>query len=309
MLGSVEPFSPFDGTIWPVRPSIGMERQPEISGAIRAAGTALYYMPGALAGQIAAWPVHLERARSLGFRQICSAPLAQPGQRGDLFLTADFDKPDPRLGDFDSTETAIEAAAAAARKAGLDLYVDVVLDRIAMDAKDPTGYEPPRGAGALDPRRPGIDIDAAVAQFDRSDLLDRWAARLCTWKKKGVAGFRLLGLEHTPAAFVRQLVIATGGRCLAWTPGLEWPQLKELVGLGLDGVFSSTPWWDGRATWYAEEHELLRRIAPIVSPVEAPFGPRLAQRAQGDERRRLYEQALALAGATGDGLLLPMGFE
>ena len=94
-----------------------MERQPEISGAIRAAGTALYYIPGALAGQIAAWPAHLARARGLGFRQICTAPLARPGQRGDLFLTADFDKPDPRLGDFDSTEAAIEAAATAARKA------------------------------------------------------------------------------------------------------------------------------------------------------------------------------------------------
>ena len=286
-----------------------MKRQPEIPGVIRAAGTALYYMPGALAGPITTWPAHLDRARRLGFRQICTAPLARPGQRGDLFLTADFDKPDTRLGAYDTTEVAIEAAAAAARKAGLDLYVDVVLDRIAIDAMDRAGYEPPRGAGALDPRRPGIDIDAALAQFDRSDLLDRWSTRLCAWKKKGVAGFRLLGLEHTPVAFVRQLMVAVGGRCLAWTPGVDWSRLKELAGLGLDGVFSSTPWWDGRASWYIEEHELLRRVAPIISPVEAPFGPRLAQRAQGEERRRFYEQALTLAGATGDGLLMPMGFE
>ncbi|MBS0525466.1 MAG: alpha-1,4-glucan--maltose-1-phosphate maltosyltransferase [Proteobacteria bacterium] len=286
-----------------------MERQPEISGATCAAGTALYYMPGALAGQIAAWPAHLERARRLGFRQVCTAPLARPGQRGDLFLIADYDKPDPRLGGFDTTEAAMEAAATMARKAGLDLYVDVVLDRIAIDATDRTGYEPPRGAGALDPRRPGIDIDAALAQFDRSDLLDRWSTRLCAWKKRGVAGFRLLGLERTPAEFVRQLVIAVGRHCLAWTPGVEWPRLEALAGLGLDGVFASTPWWDGRAPWYVEEHELLRRIAPIIAPVEAPFGARLAQRAQGSERRTLYEQALTLAGATGDGLLMPMGFE
>src|SRR5581483_5490488 len=178
------------------RLSIGMERRPEISGAIRAAGTALYYMPGALAGQITAWPAHLDRARRLGFRAVCTAPLARPGQRGDLFLTGDFDRPDPRLGAYESTEAAIEAAAAAARKAGLDLYVDVVLDRVAMDAVDRTGYEPPRGAGALDPRRPAIDIDSALAQFERSDLLDRWAARLSAWKKKGASGFRLLGLEH-----------------------------------------------------------------------------------------------------------------
>ena len=116
-----------------------MERQPEISGVIRAAGTALYYMPGALAGPITTWPAHLERARRLGFRQVCTAPLARPGQRGDLFLTADFDKPDARLGAYDTTEVAIEAAATAARKAGIDLYIDVVLDRIAIDATDRTG--------------------------------------------------------------------------------------------------------------------------------------------------------------------------
>ena len=69
-------------------------------------------------------------------------------------------------------------------------------------------------------------------------------------------------------------------------------------------MFASTPWWDGRASWYAEEHELLRRVAPIIAPVEAPFGPRLAQRA-GSERdeRLLYEQVLQLAAATSDGLL------
>ncbi len=286
-----------------------MERRPESSGAIRAAGTALYYMPGALAGQITAWPAHLDRARGLGFHAVCTAPLARPGRRGDLFLTADFDKPDPRLGAYATTGVAVEAAAAAARKAGLDLFVDVVLDRIAIDATDRTGYEAPRGAGTLDPRRPAIDIDAAFAQFERSDVLDRWSARLNAWTKRGAVGFRLLGVEHVPVAFLRQLVSDVGGRFLAWTPGMEWPHLKELGGLGLDAVFSSTPWWDGRASWYVEEHEMLRRIAPIIAPVEAPFGPRLAQRAPADERQLLYEQALRLAGATGDGLLMPMGFE
>jgi starch synthase (maltosyl-transferring) len=285
-----------------------MERQPEISRAISAAGAALYYMPGALAGQITTWPAHFERARRLGFRQICTAPLARPGQRGDLFLAADLDKPDPRLGPYDTIEAALSAAAAAAKQAGLELLVDVVLDRIAFDAVDRTGYEPPLNPGALDPRRPSVDIDAAFAQFDRPDLLERWSSRLGTWKKKGVAGFRLLGLEHVPPEFLRQLIANVDGRFYAWTPGLEWPRLKQLAGLRLDGVFASAPWWDGRASWYIEEHEILRRIAPIISPVEAPFGPRLAQRVQGD-RRRLYEQKLKLAAATSDGLLVPMGFE
>src|SRR5690349_16143671 len=197
-----------------------MERQPEISGAIRAAGAALYYMPGALAGQIIAWPAHLTRARRLGFREICTAPLTRPGQRGDLFLAGDFDRPDPRLGAYDTTESAISAAAAAAKQAGLALLVDVVLDRIAIDAVDRTGYEPAVGAGALDPRRPSADIDAAFARFDRPDLLERWTSRLRGWRKAGVAGFRLLGLEHVPPDFLRALIKAVGGRFYGWTPGL-----------------------------------------------------------------------------------------
>jgi starch synthase (maltosyl-transferring) len=286
-----------------------MERRPELSGVIRAASTALYYVPGALAGQITAWPAHLERARGLGFRQVCTAPLTRSGQRGDIFLTADFDKPDPRLCAYDTAEAAIEQAATFTQKAGRELLIDVVLDRIAIDATDRTGYEPPPGAGALDPRRPSTDIDAALAQFGDASLLDRWSVRLSAWRKRGVAGFRLLGVEHTPPAFLRQLVATVGGRFLAWTPGVDWPHLEQLVGIGLDGVFASTPWWDGRASWYAEEHEFLRRIGPIIAPVETPFGPRLAQRAQGVERRRLYEQQLTLAAATADGLLMPMGFE
>lgn len=285
-----------------------MERQPEIPGAIRAASAALYYMPGALAGQITVWPAHLARARRLGFRQVCTAPLTRPGQRGDLFLAADFDTPDPRLGAYHSMEAALSAAASAAQKAGLELLVDVVLDRMALDSADRTGYESPLNAGALDPRRPGTDIDAVFAKFDRPELLEQWSRRLGTWKKSGIAGFRLLGLERVPTQFLRQLIANVDGHFHAWTPGLQWPRLKELAGLPLDGVFASTPWWDGRANWYVEEHEILRRIAPVSSPVEAPFGPRLAQRARGD-RRRFYEHALKLSAATADGLLIPMGFE
>ena len=86
---------------------------------------------------------------------------------------------------------------------------------MAIDATDRTGYEPPVNAGALDPRRPSADIDAAFARFDRPDLLERWARRLGAWKKAGVAGFRVLGLEHVPPEFLGQLIGAVDGR-LIW---------------------------------------------------------------------------------------------
>ena len=88
----------------------------------------------------------------------------------------------------------------------------------------------------------------------------------------------------------------------AWTPGLNWSRHADLAGIGFDGVFASTAWWDGRAAWYVEEHESLRRIAPVIGLVEAPMriGPM-------DIGQRL--RALRLAAATGDGLMMPAGFE
>src|SRR5205085_1015267 len=77
-----------------------------------------------------------------------------------------------------------------------------------------------------------------------------------------------------------------------------------------DGVFSSLPWWDRRASWFVDEHELLRRVAPVLACPEAPFDERLAARlAPGLDLRVGYAQALRIAAATGSGMLVPMGFE
>src|SRR4051812_41066385 len=101
-----------------------MERRPEVLGAIRAARRparqerlatpavsvsfpAIYYAPGPLTGPLDCWGSHLTRAQRMGFRQVCTAPLSLSGQHGDLFLAADFDKPDPRLGNYATAEAAI----------------------------------------------------------------------------------------------------------------------------------------------------------------------------------------------------------
>ena len=276
---------------------------------------AIYYMPGFLAGSVSSWTRHFERARAMGFRQICTAPVSLPGQRGDIFLTADFDAPDPRLGDYPSTSALIADLAASAQRFGLETLLDIVLDRVAVDGADRrTHTASARCTSVVDPRVASSNVEAALARFDDREasavLLAQWCERLSSWRENGVTGFRLLGLGRVPAEFLAALINGARGRFLAWTPGLAWEQLRRLPGIGLDGVFASTPWWDGRASWYAEEHELLRRVAPIIAPLEEPFGPRLAQRARsGETQRLLYKQTLQVAAATSDGLLMPMGFE
>ena len=88
---------------------------------------------------------------------------------------------------------------------------------------------------------------------------------------------------------------------------------RGLAGSGLDGVFASVPWWDGRASWFVAEHVLLRRIAPVIGmPACGLFSqatifdlllPRLltgealgALRAAGKARRRRHVIAIAGKG-------------
>src|SRR5262249_34626859 len=173
--------------------------------------------------------------------------------------------------------------------------------------------------GALDPRTDLQRVNAALARFDdpaaTRHLEQIWSARLAGWLGAGVAGFRILGLDRVPAVFLARLIQsvrneAGSGEFLGWTPGVSWVRIARLAGVGLDAVFASTPWWDGRESWYVEEHELLRRIARIVGPVEAPFGSRLAHRAHNEQQvPLLYREVLESAAATTDGLFMPMGFE
>jgi starch synthase (maltosyl-transferring) len=83
---------------------------------------------------------------------------------------------------------------------------------------------------------------------------------------------------------------------------LAWTRHVELESAGLDGVFASTAWWDGRSDWYVEELASLTRIAPVIGVAADPSRDACVDVA---ERRR----TLRLAAATTDGLLLPEGFE
>ena len=80
--------------------------------------------------------------------------------------------------------------------------------------------------------------------------------------------------------------------------------------MGFAAAFSSLPWWDGRASWFVEEHELLRTIGSVIACPEAPFGTRLARRFEdAPDQAQVYRHWLRCAVATGDGLMVPMGFE
>jgi len=290
----------------------------------RTAPPKIYYLHPLLAGPLPHWRPHLERAAGLGFTHIDIAPPFQPDGSGNVFLADDFEKPHPLLGASSPADGAVADISAACRELGLALLIDIVLDRVArggaMARSAPRWFrENVTATNTLDPRRARHEVDAADANFEDPaagpQLIAWWIDRLVRLAQAGAEGFRLLGLDRVPAAALATIVRAVrteveACKFLGWTPGIPRTRIAPLRGLGLDHVFASTPWWDGRAAWLVEEHEALRHVAPAIGVAEAPFAERLASRAgPSGSIAQIYRRALRTAAATGNGILVPMGFE
>jgi starch synthase (maltosyl-transferring) len=284
----------------------------------------IYYFHPLIAGPLDSWPKHLRRVQEMGFDTVLAAPIFAPGSTNDLFLAADHENAHPDIATSLTIDQIVSAISKTCRTHDLHLYIDVVLGRVAPGAKlaasTPNWFRPviPSVQGT-DPRGPLAEADAIYVRFDDSSVAmqfaDWWIERLCRLAAAGAGGFGCRDPHLVPAPIWRHVTGAVRDsfphcRFLAWTPGLTWPQIAALRGSGFDAAFSSVAWWDGRAPWLVEEHELLRGLGAVIGSPEAPFGPRLARKLQNSPpRRTMYRHMLIRAVATGDGLLIPAGFE
>jgi starch synthase (maltosyl-transferring) len=274
-------------------------------GQLQVRQPAIYHVH---AGSPAAeWHQRLSQAAGFGVDYVCLNPFLT--KRGSPLLVGDLGRPSPDLALAGTAEDAVRAIAKKCKQEGLRLCLDIVLDRLAADG--PTA----RGAGHLfqrhhqsdvvDPRRDRAETEAALVGPDADGLSSWWAAHLIRLADAGADAFRLLGLSFLPDGVLRAIIAATRREAAcafwAWTPGLAWSRHGELSGAGLDGVFASTAWWDGKAAWYVEELDRLARLASVIGVVgearDLPLDAGARQR------------SLRLAGATTDGLFIPQGFE
>lgn len=284
----------------------------------------IYYFHPLLAGPASGWPRHLRRSRDLGFDHVLLAPPFAPGAGGDIFLTADHERLNPAIDQGQPADRVIEEFAQACRQHGLRLLLDIVLGRAAADGSlfqsAPAWFHAPGSAGApVDPRVPRRQADAAYARFDDPDsakaLAGWWIERLDRLARAGVAGFRCEDPQLAPPSAWRHIIGASKRdhpdlRFLAWTPGLDWPSIAALTDVGFDAAFSSVAWWDGRAGWFVEEHELLRRIGSVIGCPEALFGPRLAYAVETSRHAPPpYRHLFRRAAAVSSGIMIPMGLE
>jgi starch synthase (maltosyl-transferring) len=275
----------------------------------------IYHLHPVVAGRLADWPRHFARCRSMGCDVVLLAPPFRPGASGDIFLTADHDALHPALDWDGDADAGLSHAADMAAKAGLRLWLDLAVDRVAIDAGIRDRESEWFGAGGCgappSPWRSSYRLDAAYAQLERTDVADAfgewWLERLRRWREAGIAGFRSLEPDRVPAGLWRRLIgAAPDCRFLAWTPGINRAALPQLEGIGFHHSCSSVAWWDGRGEWLVQEMAALRRIAPPIASPEPSFTERRALQA---DAAASYRMALHLAAATADGILLPMGFE
>src|SRR5580658_4602450 len=92
----------------------------------------LYYLHPLLAGPVDAWARQLDRAAAMRFDTVAIAPPFATGRAGDLFLTANHDRLDDRLGPGDAAP-ALALFSEECRSRQLLPMLDVVVDRVAIE--------------------------------------------------------------------------------------------------------------------------------------------------------------------------------
>jgi starch synthase (maltosyl-transferring) len=279
----------------------------------------IYYFDPLLAGPHRSWSVHLSRCKELGFSHLLSAPLFDPEESGDLFLSSDHERVNPAIAPASGVDSFVTEFARACHEHGLALLLDVVIGRVATDSAiarlKPEWFRRDSAGTRVDPRDLRRHGHAALARFDDPTIGKHiaawWIERLARLARAGAAGFRCEDPGALPANLWRRLI---GGvrqsvpdcRFLAWTPGLAWQTIAALSGAGFDASFSSVAWWDGRAEWLVAERELLRGFGVVIGCPEAPYAPRLTGRLQTPAE---YRHLLRRAAAISDGIMIPMGLE
>jgi len=250
----------------------------------------------------------VRRAAELNFSHLCVGPLFDLGQANDPLLVADHRRTVASLASAGTPQKVLRSIASAGDRLGLSVIVDVVLDRMAIDGvsvRELAGlYAAAPGLNPLDPRIGRHEASSAILRDDAGGRAAQWwASRLAELVSAGAKGFRLLGLRDLPGGVLRGVIDAvqekTACAIWAWTPGLEWSRYRELAEAGVSTVFASTCWWNGRAAWYVEETESLRRVAPVLGIVTPPYLKDAARPSYARLRRDL-----TLAAATTHGLFV-----
>jgi starch synthase (maltosyl-transferring) len=268
-----------------------MDANPEPVGRARQRAAEALRM--VLAEPPADGPGGLAGAAAQGFRQVLLTPPWEGVTRRGAFLARDFAA---------NGASPLRETIAAASEAGLDLLLDVQIDRLAADS--PLAGAPdspfirPNPADCLDPRL-GVDADAAVARLadaeDAFALARWWTPILRGWVSQGVQGFRLRGLSAALAEAAAALVTALrqafpDAILVIDADRLPHAILRGLEDAGIDGLSLTLPRGGTLDPW--DDLAALIRVAPVLFAVSGP-----------DAQAR--PETLAFAATLAQGIIAP----
>ncbi|MGZ3240335.1 MAG: maltotransferase domain-containing protein [Burkholderiaceae bacterium] len=268
----------------------------------------IYYLNSKFAGSFAELEQHIDRCAAMGFDYLLIPDLSDRGEDSDTR----FDE---------ILRTAAKHCVKKRLKLLIDLNIGSVTANSALPRTHPSWFSSHDQSTDLpDPRYP-IRHDAKwIFRFDQSglteEILTYWQQRLTGWVDAGISGFRCIDIARPPVFAWKHVIDhakqhSQSLRFLGWTPGCTPEQIETLAGCGFDTTFSSGAWWDYRSSWLVEEQNRLIRVAPPITFPDSPDEPVIARIAGVDalQRRQVYQRALRLAATTGNGMLIPMGFE
>jgi starch synthase (maltosyl-transferring) len=258
-------------------------------------GMRIYYMHSLLAGPIADWDLQFARCSEMGFSHVLVTPPFLPGRTGNVFLTRDHHRLHPALGDGDATH-ALASATRQAAQHGLELLLDLVIDRVAAEC----GWVEDHPDDLPDPRRSSWDRGAAVLSLDVRQM-ERWGCLIDEWLDIDIRGFRCDTTFATTQAAWGNLIRAgrkrsPGSIYIAGTPSYA------VADSPFDFAASSSWAWDFQSGWLGDDLRRTAASGALLAMPELPFGRRIGDPAAA-------RRSLAFAAALGPAWLMPMGFE
>lgn len=246
------------------------------------------------------WEGVLARCAQAGFSAILLAPPFASGE--DPFLVSSHHHAGAGLAWPAPLPDMLRALVRAGRRHGLDILLDLPLDRVAH-------------GGTLARHRPGwcqahgADARATVLDYDRHEaaIVAYWQEVTTMLLQAGIAGFRCDAPQRLPATALSRIIHATRQsradcRWIGWTAGLDPASTQAVAASGVDMVASSIAWWDRVAPWPGAERHGLPAATGLLAcpePLDADMG------AESESHACM---ALRLAAAMADGVLVPAGF-
>jgi starch synthase (maltosyl-transferring) len=297
------------------------------------AGPRIYNLFPLLVGRISAWSEHLECISAMGFGCVYVNPFHYPGFSGSLYAVKDPYRLNALFVDEREHDAALRDFVSTARRHGLEVMMDLVVNHVAKDAllveahpdwcrRDTDGsLYSPRVVDPDDESKVTVWGDLCELDYERprarAELIAYWSDYIRHYLGLGFTAFRCDAAYKVSAEIWQALIAAARNakpesRFFAETLGCPVPEIAALADAGFDYIFNSSKWWDFRADWALEQYEQTRRIAPSIAFPESHDTPRLATEVGTDDSERIAQHLkfrYLFAAAFSTGVMMPIGYE